>query len=291
MKSRRAKLALCVLTSMVAVSTCVVPVFAGEYDNIGVAKVSNYVNVREEATTDSEIVGKLEKDGIATVESETDGWYKITSGSVTGYIQKDYLEVGNQELIESVQTKVATVQADALRVRSEASTDSSILKVVRSDAQLEVLDESTEGWVEVKTADGEGYVSSDYVTVEDTYLYAKEPNEYSGGSGVAEYALQFVGNPYKWGGTSLTNGADCSGFVMSVYANFGVSLPHSSSALRGVGRAVSYSEAQPGDIICYSGHVAIYIGNGQIVHASNEKSGIKVSSATYNSIITVRRIF
>ena len=111
------------------------------------------------------------------------------------------------------------------------------------------------------------------------------------GQAVVNYALQFVGNPYVWGGTSLTNGADCSGFIMSVYAHFGYSLPHSSAAMRSCGRSVSYSEAQPGDIICYSGQVAIYMGGGQIVHASDEKSGIKVSSnAAYRQILSVRRI-
>ena len=115
----------------------------------------------------------------------------------------------------------------------------------------------------------------------------------STGSTVAEFALQFVGNPYVYGGTSLTNGADCSGFVMSVYENFGVSLPHSSSADRNVGTEVAggLSNAQAGDIVCYSGHVGIYIGNGQIVHASTEETGIKVSEADYRTPITVRRIF
>ena len=116
----------------------------------------------------------------------------------------------------------------------------------------------------------------------------------SGGSGkgqeIANYACQFVGNPYVAGGTSLTNGADCSGFVMSVYKNFGYSLPRSSYAQSSVGKSVSYSEAQPGDIIYYGGHVAIYIGNGRIVHASTERTGIKTESATYRSIITIRRI-
>lgn len=110
------------------------------------------------------------------------------------------------------------------------------------------------------------------------------------GKDVVNYALQFVGNPYVYGGTSLTNGADCSGFTMSVYAKFGVSLPHSSSAQQSCGKGVSYSEARPGDLICYAGHVGIYAGNGQIVHASTPSSGIKVSSATYKSIVTVRRI-
>ena len=117
----------------------------------------------------------------------------------------------------------------------------------------------------------------------------------SSGQAVANYACQFIGNPYKWGGTSLTNGADCSGFVMSVYAHFGVSLPHSSSAMRSVGRGVSVSDMQPGDIVCYSGHVGIYVGNNTIVNASNSKpypaGGIKYTSATYKSILAVRRIF
>ena len=115
---------------------------------------------------------------------------------------------------------------------------------------------------------------------------------YSGkGSSVVAYATQFVGNPYVWGGESLTNGADCSGFIKSVYAHFGVSLPHSSSAMRSCGVGVSYSDAMPGDIICYSGHVAIYMGGGAIVHASNKKDGIKISyNAAYRTILAVRRV-
>lgn len=110
------------------------------------------------------------------------------------------------------------------------------------------------------------------------------------GASVASYALQFVGNPYVAGGTSLTKGADCSGFVQSVYKNFGVSLPRSSYSQSTVGKSVSYSDAQAGDIIYYGGHVGIYIGNGQIVHASTERTGIKVSSATYRSIVSIRRV-
>lgn len=119
-----------------------------------------------------------------------------------------------------------------------------------------------------------------------------KPVSSGGGKGqdIANYACKFIGNPYVAGGTSLTNGADCSGFVMSVYKNFGISLPRSSYAQSSVGRGVSYSEAKPGDIIYYGGHVGIYIGNGQIVHASTQRTGIKITSATYRNIITVRRI-
>ena len=129
---------------------------------------------------------------------------------------------------------------------------------------------------------------------EDSDRHEEEKPVVSGGSGkgadIANYACKFIGNPYVAGGTSLTNGADCSGFVMSVYKNFGINLPRSSYAQSSVGKGVSYSEAQPGDVIYYGGHVGIYIGNGQIVHASTERTGIKITSATYRSIITVRRI-
>lgn len=265
------------------------------YANIGVSLEDN-LNIRSEAGTDSEVVGKLEKNAVATVEEEQDGWYKVTSGSIKGYIKAEYLSVGDKELIDSVKLRVAEVQTETLKIRSEASTEASVISLAGQEDKLTVLDEQTEGWVKVKSSDGEGFVASEYVNVYDTYQYAKKPvveeaaSSTSGSSSVAGYALQFVGNPYVWGGTSLTNGADCSGFVMSVYAHYGVSLPHSSSALRGVGRGVSYSEAQPGDIICYSGHVAIYIGGGQIVHASNPSDGIKVSSATYKNILAVRRV-
>ena len=128
---------------------------------------------------------------------------------------------------------------------------------------------------------------------------SKKPDDTSGkpassgssnGQEISKFACKYVGYPYVAGGTSLTNGADCSGFVLAVYKNFGYSLPRSSYAQSGAGRGVSYSEAQPGDIIYYGGHVGIYIGNGQIVHASTERSGIKITSATYRNIITVRRI-
>lgn len=115
------------------------------------------------------------------------------------------------------------------------------------------------------------------------------------GAAVVNYACQFVGNPYVYGGNSLTNGTDCSGFIKLVYANFGVSLPRSSGAYLSVGRSVPYSQAMPGDIICYSGHVALYMGGGQIVHASNSnpypQGGIKISSnAAYKTILSVRRV-
>ena len=262
--------------------------------NLGVAQVDNYLNVREEASTDSSVVGIMKNDTVAEVTGEQDGWYQISSGSITGYVKAEYLTVGDQALLDSVKSRKAQVNTETLKVRSEASTDASVVTLVGQEDQLSVTDEQTQGWFYVQTADGDGYISADYATVEDTYQYAEKPqtesSEAGSGNSVISYALQFVGNPYVWGGTSLTNGVDCSGFVMQVYAHYGISLPHSSAALRSVGRGVSYSEAQPGDIVCYSGHVGIYIGGGQIVHASNPRDGIKVSTATFKSILAVRRV-
>lgn len=153
--------------------------------------------------------------------------------------------------------------------------------------------ESGSGYEENNESDvsGGGYSESESSTGSGESASTGRTSGSGSGSSVVNYATQFVGNPYVWGGTSLTNGADCSGFVQSVYSNFGVSLPRTSYEQQNVGREVSYSDAQPGDLICYGGHVAIYMGNGKIVHASNSRDGIKVSdNAAYRTILSVRRL-
>ena len=297
--------------------------------DICIAQVNDYVNVRKGPSEQEEIVGKLYDKSAGQVLEEVDGWYKISSGSIEeGFVKKEYVVVGEeaQALAKEVGTRLATVTTETLRVREEASLDGTILGLVPEGEEL-VVEEEAEGWVKVSIEEGEGWVSIDYVSLRTDYVQAESKEEEqarlekeaaarraanaaaakktggstqvvgssagsSSGRAVASFASRFVGNPYVYGGTSLTNGADCSGFVMSVYANFGVSLPHSSSALRSVGYGVSLADAQPGDIICYSGHVGIYVGNNTIVHASTAKTGIKFTSpANYRQVLAVRRIF
>ncbi|MCM1159854.1 MAG: SH3 domain-containing protein [Roseburia sp.] len=309
-----------------------------DYSNLVIAQVNDYVNVRSEASEESEIVGKLYNESVGNFVSEAEGgWYLIESGNVKGYVKAEYVVTGDEavELAGKVGKRMATVNTTTLFVREEATTESSVIGMVPIEDELIVTEEGAmDGWVKVSVEEGDGYVSNEFVTLSTEFVKAESKAEEEarlakeeeareranaaaakkegsssksskkssgggaavGGSGrgsaVANFACQFVGNPYVYGGSSLTNGTDCSGFVMSVYANFGVGLPHSSGALRGVGADVGgLANAQPGDIVCYSGHVGIYIGGGNIVHASTAATGIKISNASYKPVLSVRRIF
>lgn len=326
-----------------------------KYDKMAVAQVNDYVNIRRKPDENAELLGKLYSNSVATVIRKKGDWYKIKSGSVTGYVKGDYISVGDEDLIKSVGVQIAKVNTTTLKVRSKASKKSEVLTLVPGGEELTVASMKAydDGWVKVAVDDGKGFVSSDYVDISREYTYAEskaeeearlaieqarieaeeaarraqeeaaaandssagtssgtasagtsdssssdtqaasETSSTSGsGQSVVNYASQFLGNPYVYGGSSLTGGTDCSGFVMSVYSHFGVSLPHSSSALRGAGYGVSYDSMQPGDIICYNGHVAIYAGGNTVIHASNPADGIKYTSpANYRTVVAVRRIF
>ena len=291
-----------------------------------VAQVNRFACIHGTPADDGEFLGKFYNEAVGTLVAEEGDWLLITSGSVTGYVKKQYCVAGEEaaELAKQVGTRVATVEAATLYVRTEADGASEVLCMVPEGEELLVLEE-TEGWAKVDVEEGQGWISTEYANVHSNYVTAESKEEeiariaretqerqkaraaakkttqkvdYEVGEGsemgkaVVEYALQFVGNPYVFGGTSLTDGIDCSGFVMKVYENFGVTLPHSSKADRTEGYAVeSLEDALPGGLIGYSGHVALYMGNDQIVHASNSKTGIIVSKVNYRKILAIRRIF
>lgn len=342
-----------------------------EYANLGIAtNVIDYVNVRKSASTDSEIVGKLFKGCAADIIKIKDGWAKVKSGNVTGYISTDYLAIGEdaEKLVDKYGTKIATVTTQTLKVREKKSVDSACLTLIPGGEEYVVLEDNKE-WAKVVIDDDNGYVSKEYIDISYEFEHAisveeeqakKEAEEAAkraeaerlaalaaennannssrpsrpskpskpsvgssnssssssssssskGGSSsgttssatgsgtganIANYALKFVGNPYVYGGTSLTGGTDCSGFVQSVYRHYGYSLPRTSGQQAGAGVAVSGGNLQAGDLIYYASngrvnHIAIYIGNGKVVHASNPRSGIKVSVYNYRTPAGYRRV-
>ena len=246
------------------------------YEDMAFTQVEegSYLFVRTEPSQDSEWVGKLYEADAAKVIGPVGEWTQIESGDVTGYVKTEYILTG-----ESAEEKAKAIVAEK-----------------KPEVDVETLDEAkaeelaAECFSYAESKEEEAARLAEEAAKAEEEAKAAEAETVGNGQAVVDYAMQFVGNPYVWGGTSLTNGADCSGFVQSVYANFGVSMPRTSSAMRSAGTEVSYSEAVPGDVICYEGHVGIYIGNGQIVNAIDEAHGIGVSSATYTNIITVRRL-
>ena len=385
-----------------------------EYANVGISIAADYVNIRKKPSTDDEIVGKLYRGSAATITKTEGDWVKIESGSVTGYIRKDYLAIGYsaEKLIDDFGTKWATVTTETLKVREEKNTDCAVLTLISGEEKYQVLKEDDE-WAKICVdGDTNGYVSKEYVKMsvqfkkavsieeereeerrkaaaEEAERKAEEEaarrraeenaqksssgnNSSSGntsnagnksssngnkssssgsgsggssnsgsnssntsgsggssssggssesntggggasgssesseggggsvlgsgdGSAVVSYALQFVGNPYVYGGSSLTHGTDCSGFTMSIFKKFGISLPRTSGEQSGTGKKVKVSEAQPGDLIFYTSggrvnHVAIYIGGGRVVHASNPNTGITTSNMRYRTPYCARRV-
>lgn len=273
------------------------------YTNLGMSVISNgNLNIRQEASTDSEVVGILTNHNACELLEDAGDWYKVTSGKVTGYVSKQYLVTGAEaEAIAQQEIKtVATVNTETLNVRADKSTEAAVLSQV-GNSEAFTVNSIADGWVEISVDDSVGYISQDYVTVAQALPTAKTIEQVKYGDGVSDvrasvvsYALQFVGNRYVWGGTSLEKGVDCSGFTMRILGKYGISLPHSSKAQPSYGTKISASEAKPGDLFFYGSgrsisHVAIYIGNGQIVHASNKRDGIKVSNAFYRNPICVAR--
>ncbi len=346
-----------------------------DMDVKAISTASDYVHVRRKPNTHSKIVGRLYKGCSADVLKTKNGWAKIRSGNVTGYIKKSYLAMGDdaKKMIGKYGQKYVRVKTSVvtLNVRKKADIKSKILTQIPIEENYDVI-KSTDHWYKIEIdGDTKGYVRKEYVTLHVRFKHAKSMAEIkaehrrklaakraqrqrlaalaasrstrstssssssrssssrrstssrssyssrrsssssssssssnssstasasgSTGSDIASYAQKFVGNPYRWGGTSLTNGADCSGFTMTIYGQYGYSLPHSSAAQAGCGRSVSLSSVQPGDLIFYKhggrvGHVAMYIGGGRVVHAQSARTGITTSSMYYNQPACARRI-
>lgn len=238
----------------IKVEDYLVPTNKGEYLDMAFANVTSFLYIRSEPTKESEYVGKLYPGYAAKITGPVGEWTPVESGGVTGYVKTEFITVG-QKSEQFAEELIAQAETEG---REDAFTyaESREAEEARLQAEAEAAAQQA-----------------------------------AGGQAIADYACQFIGNPYVWGGTSLTNGADCSGFVQSVFAQFGISLPRTSYDQRGVGVAISYDQAMPGDIICYDGHVGIYIGGGQIVNAQNPAQGIGISPATYTTILSVRRVW
>ncbi len=254
------------------------------------------LKVRQSPDTEASVLGLVPEGDVLTVSEEQEGWVKVSIEEGEGYVSTDYVHVSTEfvraESKEAEEARLAKEEEErqkALEAAEQAERE-------RREREEEQRQEE-ENTVSENIADGTE--ESHVVQVPAAPAPKKEetaPAPMVTGSGmganVASFATQFVGNPYVYGGSSLTNGTDCSGFTMSVYKNFGISLPHSSGGQRAVGYDVGgLANAQPGDLVCYSGHVGLYIGNGQIVHASTPSTGIKISSAAYKPVVCVRRIF
>jgi cell wall-associated NlpC family hydrolase len=312
-----------------------------EYADLAIANVTNYVNVRSNPDTDSEIVGKIYNGAVAQVLStagDNDDWFQVVSGNVEGYIKAEFFIYGDDAaaVIDNYVTRYAVVIADRLNVREEPSTDAKRIGYIDKGEKVKLI-ENQGDWLKVEyTSDKIGYVATEYVNITEEFVYAKTISEeqaeiaaskvleerenvseetvsenvtitvtppstnYSSNSelrnSIVEYSMQFLGNKYVHGGQSLVTGTDCSGFTSLIYKEFGYSISRTlAGQLSSNGRSISYSEIQPGDIICYGSsgkctHVALYIGNGQIIHSANSKKGVIISSATYDTILGVKNI-
>ena len=242
-----------------------VPENKGEYLDMAFANVTSFLYVRSEPTKESEYVGKLYPGYAAKITGPVGEWTAVESGDVPGYVKTEYILTGAE-----AQTYAENLVTEAQQEGKEEA-EAFTYAVSRKSEEAQMTQEVQENVQQTETTEVSAQPASN-------------------GQAIVDYACQFIGNPYVWGGTSLTDGADCSGFVQSVFAHFGISLPRTTYDQIYAGVEVSYDQAMPGDLICYDGHIGIYIGNGQIVNAQNPEQGIGISPATYTTILSVRRI-
>lgn len=291
------------------------------YDGKAIVVANSYVNIRQSSSTDSAVVGTISNNGLVVVEEKGEEWSLVSSGSCKGYIKNEFMLFGSdaKAYAEANLSKVVEITTASLRVRTEGSEESEIITSVSQGSKYDILELGAE-WTKIQVDSyTSGYVKNDYICVTYNTVYAdpvkSQPESNSGSTGsteapsapvdvptsatgdsVASYAVQFVGNPYVYGGTSLTEGADCSGFVMRIYADFGYSIPRTADVQATAGTEVSLSALYPGDLVFYDhgtgsiDHVALYIGNNQVVHASTSRTGIIISDINYNTPCKAVRI-
>lgn len=234
-----------------------------------------YLQILSVAEETADGVGKAYPDTAVEILEQAGGWTKIASGSVVGYTKTDNLIIGKDAVVKAKEILEAVYPEASLLTLTNEQIDAAFSQAESKEEELARLAEA----------------AAARIAEEQARIAQEQAEKLQKGKEVVAYAKRFIGNPYVYGGTSLTKGTDCSGFVKSVYAHFGVTLPRTSYEMRKVGYKVSYSEMQPGDIVCYSGHVGIYAGDGKIVNAIDEARGIGLSNAKARSVVTVRRIF
>ena len=266
------------------------------FQNLGVAMVEDSLNIRKEPKNDAEIVGKLKSHAGGSVLSEENGWYKIKSGQVTGYVYGKYLATGKEaRAIAYYDMKLMLrVDTETLRVRKQPNTDSEILGRIHEGETYRYISRNG-GWAKIEY---NGQTVYAYAPENATIAYTIPEADKNGDirTRIVNYAVKFVGNPYRWGGTNPNTGADCSGFIQYVMEHAaGVELNRTSRQQAVEGQAIPSSVMEPGDLLFYSSgkeidHVAMYIGKGKIVHAANRRSGIKISSWNYRKPVTIRRV-
>ncbi len=286
------------------------------YDMLGVSKASDYVNIRKTPEEDgiNNIVGKFPGFAGANILGEENGWYKIQSGKVTGYVRSDLVATGAEAETLAVENAsvMAIVNTEALNVRSEPTTESQAWTQIAKGQRYMVLNQ-LDGWVQLELDSGDdedgeqgAFVSTRDNNVSVTYALQQAIEYYPAVEAanaaaafrnkIVNFACQFVGNRYVWGGTSLTKGCDCSGFTQSVMANFGIYLPRVSSDQARSGSRVTSSSMKPGDLVFYANrrgsinHVAIYIGNGQVISAASRRLGIRITAWNYRTPVGIRNV-
>lgn len=298
-----------------------VPTEKGEYSNRAFANTGEeFIYVRSAPNTESEWIGKLYPGNIATVLGTEGDFTQVESGNVTGYVPTANLLTGGaakEYAVNQIEER-AKVTASVLNVRDSQGTEANIVTQIMQGEDYHILGEPVDGWYPLQVGEISGWSSGNYLEISDNLTYAESKEEEEArlaqeeaeraeqeaarvaeaaaieargnGQAIVEYACQFIGNPYVWGGTSLTEGCDCSGFVQSVYAHFGVSLPRTTWDMENVGTPISAENAMPGDLFLYDGHVGLYMGDGTIVNAIGAAYGIGISDARFSSLISIRRV-